>query len=123
MNVSTGTIALLAVLAAIAGCVDAIGGGGGLLTVPALLSAWLPPHLTLGTNKGVSTWGTAAATVTFARRGKLRAARGLLGFACGAAGAVVGARAQLAFSAESLNATCCRPSSRSFSSASRTLSR
>ena len=67
-NVS-GTDALLALVALAAGTVDAIGGGGGLLTVPALLAAGLPPHLALATNKGQSVFGAAAALVRFSRAG------------------------------------------------------
>ncbi|HEY9042244.1 MAG TPA: TSUP family transporter, partial [Rheinheimera sp.] len=42
---------LLCAVAFSAGFIDAIAGGGGLLTVPALLTAGLPPHVVLGTNK------------------------------------------------------------------------
>jgi uncharacterized membrane protein YfcA len=59
--------ALLAV-AFIAGFIDAIAGGGGLLTIPALLTAGLPPHLVLGTNKLCATFGSATASYTFYRR-------------------------------------------------------
>ena len=55
----------------VAGFVDAIAGGGGLLTVPALLSAGLPPQVALGTNKLQSTCGTALATWNYARAGLL----------------------------------------------------
>jgi uncharacterized membrane protein YfcA len=65
----SGTDALLALVALLAGTVDAIAGGGGLLTVPALLAAGLPPHLALGTNKGQSVFGAAAALTRFAREG------------------------------------------------------
>src|SRR5262249_13038190 len=65
----SGTDALLALVALVAGTVDAIGGGGGLLTVPALLAAGLPPHLALATNKGQSVFGSAAALVRFSRAG------------------------------------------------------
>lgn len=44
-----------------AGSIDAIAGGGGLITVPALLWAGLPPHLALGTNKLQSAVGTTMA--------------------------------------------------------------
>jgi len=89
-------IAALTAVATLAGFVDAIAGGGGVLTVPALLMAGLPPHLALGTNKGCSTFGTTAAVYTFARGGRLALRETLLGFAGGCAGAVVGARLQLA---------------------------
>ena len=56
---------LLASTALIAGFIDAIVGGGGLLTVPALLGTGMPVHTVLGTNKLASTFGTAAASYTF----------------------------------------------------------
>jgi len=95
-------IAALAVVGLLAGLVDAIAGGGGMLTLPALLAAGLPPHLALGTNKGCSTWGTAMATATFARRGRLQLARTAFGFLAGAGGALVGARLQLALDPKAL---------------------
>ena len=49
------------------GFIDAIAGGGGLLTMPALLLTGVPPHLALGTNKVSSSLGTAVALGTFAR--------------------------------------------------------
>lgn len=52
----------------IAGYVDSIAGGGGLLTVPALLTAGVPPHMTLGTNKFVATWGTANSARIFIQK-------------------------------------------------------
>jgi uncharacterized protein len=60
-------LVLLAV-AFLAGFIDAIAGGGGLLTLPALLTAGLPPHLVLGTNKLCATFGSATASYTFYRR-------------------------------------------------------
>jgi len=56
---------LLSLVAIAAGFVDAIAGGGGLLTVPALLSTGMPVHMVLGTNKLASTFGTATASYTF----------------------------------------------------------
>jgi uncharacterized membrane protein YfcA len=58
---------LLAGLAA--GFVDAIAGGGGLITVPALLWAGLPPQMSLGTNKMQSSCGTALAVRNYSRAG------------------------------------------------------
>ncbi|GAA5219323.1 TSUP family transporter [Corallincola platygyrae] len=54
--------------ALVAGFVDAIAGGGGLLTVPALMSAGLPPHIVLGTNKLAATFGSFAASLTYYRK-------------------------------------------------------
>ena len=61
------TIALLAGASLFAGTVDAIAGGGGLVTVPALLAAGLPPHIALATNKGQATWGSCASLISFWR--------------------------------------------------------
>ncbi|NRA53341.1 MAG: TSUP family transporter [Gammaproteobacteria bacterium] len=58
---------ILASAAFVAGFIDAIVGGGGLLTVPALLSSGLPVHMVLGTNKLASTFGTATSSLTFYR--------------------------------------------------------
>jgi uncharacterized membrane protein YfcA len=61
---------LLAGLAA--GFIDAIAGGGGLITVPALLWAGLPPQMALGTNKMQSCCGTALAVRNYSRAGLIR---------------------------------------------------
>ena len=87
-----GAVLPLLLLAAFcAGFVDAIAGGGGLLTLPALLAAGLPTHVALGTNKGQAVWGSGAALLTFARRGLVdrqaapgRFLAGFVGSLCGA---------------------------------------
>jgi uncharacterized membrane protein YfcA len=53
----------------LAGFVDAIAGGGGMITVPALISAGLPPVAALATNKMQSVVGTGMAVLTYWRRG------------------------------------------------------
>ncbi|MGB1262718.1 MAG: sulfite exporter TauE/SafE family protein [Cognaticolwellia sp.] len=52
----------------IAGLIDAIAGGGGMLTVPTLLTSGLPPHVALGTNKLAATFGSCTASFTFYRK-------------------------------------------------------
>jgi uncharacterized protein len=74
-----------------AGIVDAIAGGGGLISVPALLWAGLPAQLALGTNKGQGIWGTAAALYRYARAGLLDRARVRFSFPAGFLGALCGA--------------------------------
>lgn len=68
LSVTPSVLLILVLVAFIAGFIDAIAGGGGLLTTPALLTAGLPPHLVLGTNKLSSTFGSATAGYTFYRR-------------------------------------------------------
>jgi uncharacterized membrane protein YfcA len=59
----------LMAIALIAGFVDSIAGGGGLITMPSLLSAGiLSPHQVLGTNKMISVCGTFVAALTYIRR-------------------------------------------------------
>ncbi|HEY0959933.1 MAG TPA: TSUP family transporter, partial [Novosphingobium sp.] len=64
-------ISLLMAAAFIAGMIDAVAGGGGLITIPALLAAGVPPVQALATNKLQSTFGTAGAVIAFARRGHI----------------------------------------------------
>ena len=53
----------------LAGLVDAIGGGGGLISLPAYMLAGVPIHQTIATNKLSSTCGTTLATVRFIKEG------------------------------------------------------
>ena len=53
----------------VAGIVDAIAGGGGLITLPVYMLVGLPPHEAIGTNKMSSCMGTTTATYRFAREG------------------------------------------------------
>lgn len=60
-------LALLFFIAMLAGFIDSIAGGGGLLTVPALLAVGLPPASALATNKLQSTGGSFSASLYFIR--------------------------------------------------------
>lgn len=75
----------------VAGTVDAIAGGGGLLTLPALLSFGLPAPLALGTAKFQGAFGSGSAAWSFSRRGAVDLRECGLGFTLTAAGALVGA--------------------------------
>lgn len=59
---------VLAIVAFSAGFIDAVAGGGGMLTVPALLSLGLPPHVALGTNKLAATFASSTAAFTYYRK-------------------------------------------------------
>lgn len=91
MEIGLDILALLMAVAFLAGTIDAIAGGGGLLTIPALLAAGLPPVSAIATNKLQSSFGTGGAVVAFARKGHidfrrfaLPALASLLGSALGA---------------------------------------
>ena len=83
--------AALCAVALVAGCMDAIAGGGGLLTVPALILSGLDPRAVLATNKLQGSFGTASATAAFHRAGHLRLAASWPFALAAAAGSVVGA--------------------------------
>jgi len=55
----------------LAGLVDSIAGGGGLLSVPAYMAAGLPPHYVLGNNKFSSSFGTLFATLRYHQHGMI----------------------------------------------------
>lgn len=103
LSVDLTTLAILAVVAFIAGFIDAIAGGGGLLTTPALMTAGLPPHLVLGTNKLSSTFGSATASFTFYRRKLFDPRQWLHAVAGTAVGAALGAAIAHYLPAEWLN--------------------
>ncbi|MDA3958325.1 TSUP family transporter [Oceanispirochaeta sp.] len=60
---------ILFFVAITAGFVDSIAGGGGLITLPALLAVGIPPHLALGTNKLQSSFGSSTAAIRYAGSG------------------------------------------------------
>lgn len=62
---------IICIFGFLAAAVDAIAGGGGLISLPALLLVGVPPHLALGTNKFASTMASFNSSVTFARSGKV----------------------------------------------------
>lgn len=75
----------------LAGAVDAIAGGGGLITLPLLITIGLPPHIALGTNKLQSTIGTFAATYYYFKNGLISGEIILKGLLLGAVGTSLGA--------------------------------
>ncbi len=96
------TIIALAMAAFFAGTVDAIAGGGGLITLPALLAAGVPYQLALGTNKGGSMWGSGAASVAFWRAGRIDRRQALFAFPLGFLGSIIGANLVLGISKDAL---------------------
>ena len=85
---TSATLIVLALVGFASGFVDAIAGGGGLLTVPALLLAGLNPVAAVATNKLSGVFGTSAATLAFARAGKIEASMAPAALAAGVGGAL-----------------------------------
>ena len=81
-----------------AGIVDAIAGGGGLITLPVYMLVGLPPHQAIGTNKMSSCMGTTAATYRFAREGCINLKMAAFAVVFALAGSYTGARISLLIS-------------------------
>ncbi|WP_457660844.1 TSUP family transporter [Sinorhizobium medicae] len=75
----------------LAGFIDSIAGGGGMITIPAMLIAGIPPLETLGTNKLQSLFGSGSASIAYARHGHVNLREQLPMALMSAAGAVLGA--------------------------------
>jgi hypothetical protein len=88
---------MLVAAALCGGFVDAIAGGGGLITVPALLLAGLTPVEAVATNKLQGTFGVASAAASYWRAGYVAFPSRALTIFCAAAGAIAGALAVEAF--------------------------
>ncbi len=90
MHMSIFILLFLGGSAFVAGLIDTIAGGGGLIALPAILAAGLPPSLALGTNKFQATCGVAMATWRFARKGHFKLRQSLLGVGVCIIGASLG---------------------------------
>lgn len=97
MELTIWGILILSLVVLIAGFIDSIAGGGGLLTVPAYLFLGIPPQETLGTNKLVSCIGTSVAVATFIKNRKVILKIILFGLPFSIIGSVFGAEAILYF--------------------------
>lgn len=95
MGIGIATFLVVCPLAFLAGFVDAVAGGGGLISLPAYLIAGLPVHAAIGTNKLSSSMGTAVATASFARNGYIAWRQALLFVPCALMGSALGANLAL----------------------------
>lgn len=86
---------LAAAASFLAGLVDAVVGGGGLILLPALFAAYptAPPATLIGTNKSAAVWGTMAATYRYAKRVDLKWRVLLYGAGSAFVGSMLGAYA------------------------------
>jgi len=96
LTLGPGDTALLGAAGFLAGLVDSIAGGGGLVSVPALLAIGLPMTLALGTNKGQAVFGALTSALSYARRGEIDRDRVPVGFGAGFRGSWLGATGMLA---------------------------
>ena len=85
----------ICIAAFIGAFVDAIAGGGGLITVPAYILAGFPPHFALGTNKLSATFGSLSSTLEFFRSGKIQLGLVKYIIPCTLLGAILGVNSVL----------------------------
>ena len=89
-EISPILLPVLFLTGAVAGLIDSIAGGGGLITIPVLLGLGLPPQTALGTNKLQATFGSFSAMAHFVRAGTVRLRDAAPGVVWTAIGAILG---------------------------------
>ncbi|WP_154837436.1 TSUP family transporter [Staphylococcus sp. Marseille-Q1834] len=71
MDISLNIIIIIIAFGFLAAFIDAVVGGGGLISIPALLAIGMPPSIALGTNKLASSFGSLTSAIKFIRSGKV----------------------------------------------------
>lgn len=72
MEITLRTILILLPLTGLAGFIDAVAGGGGLISIPAYMLAGCPPHIAIATNKVSAGMGLITANYRYAKSGYIR---------------------------------------------------
>jgi hypothetical protein len=94
-ELTISTYFLICPLLFLAGLIDSVAGGGGLISLPAYLASGLPPHVATATNKCSSTFGTMLATFRYLRHGHIHRQSAALSVVCALTGSWLGARLNL----------------------------
>ena len=94
------TCLIVCPLVFLAGFVDSVAGGGGLISLPAYLFVGLPAHIASGTNKVVNGMGTALATWRYYKSGNIRLKPAILAAVGAIAGSAIGTQIALHINAE-----------------------
>lgn len=85
-------------MAGLAGFIDAVAGGGGLISLPAFMIAGLPVHLAIGTGKLSGTMGATVSTCRYAKAGYIPVKTTLCCVPAALIGSAIGARINLSIS-------------------------
>ena len=102
MNYSITLFSIVCPLTFLAGFIDAVAGGGGLISLPAYMIAGLPVHMAIGTNKLSSGMGTAIATGKLAKSGQIPWKQAAMSIVAALIGSSIGAKLNLALDADIL---------------------
>lgn len=100
MEISLQTFLIVCPLVFLGGFVDAVAGGGGLISVPAYMIAGLPAHHSIATNKLSASMGTAIATFKLGRAGSIPWKKAIICIITAIFGGSLGARLALMVSAD-----------------------
>jgi uncharacterized membrane protein YfcA len=92
MPVFVKQLLIVCPLVFLAGFLDSVSGGGGLISLPAYLMVGLPAHLAAGTNKAVASLGASVASVSYFRSGKVLLRIALPAAACSLCGGTLSTR-------------------------------
>jgi len=103
MELELWQFAVLFAAAFFGGFIDSIAGGGGLISLPALLAVGVPPHVAIATNRFQGSFGSFTAALNFIRKGYVDAAEILRGVVFTFIGGLVGAYVLLLIDAKFLN--------------------
>lgn len=103
MDLTIEVFLIVCPLVFLAGLVDAIGGGGGLISLPAYMIAGLPPHMAVATNKMGAAFGTALATARFIKAGLVNLKLAVPAVIAAMIGSSIGANIVLIVPAEVMN--------------------
>lgn len=95
MELTWMTFLIVCPMVFLAGFVDAIGGGGGLISLPAYFLAGVPVHHALATNKLSSASGTLISTIRICKNTVIRWKLAIPAIACALTGSVIGTRLTL----------------------------
>jgi len=102
MEITLKTYMIVCPLVFLAGFIDAVAGGGGIISLPAYVLAGIPVHYAHGCNKTANSFGTALATWQFAKSGYIRFKPALMAAAGALIGGWIGSQIVLMLSAEAL---------------------
>ncbi len=105
MEIDLFTLILLFFVGGFSGFVDSIAGGGGIIALPALLAAGIPPHQALATNKFQGSFGSLTAAVNYSRKGMMQPRELMLGVLFTFVGAASGTLLVQYFPADALEST------------------
>lgn len=105
MELTLQTFLIVCPMVFLAGLIDAIGGGGGLISLPAYLLAGLPPHYAVATNKLSSPGGTALATLRFLKNGLINLKLAVPAVIAAIIGSSIGSRISLMVSEKTISIT------------------